>query len=343
MVSNQELEEAVENEASDVPLLRPIPVPKEQGDEDMQGLEMSSLECMSEQKRSLTTEAQAHIARIYRLSGVECSEQEARAIGECIGSLGGCGNEWIKGVEVAEVYSPPRFTALSSRFGLRAGLCVDLETQKENGESWDLSKKSDRDELEMLQAMQEPMVLTGSPPCTAFSRLLALSRSKRGPADIKRQKEEGMMHLKTACDAYRRRYEAGRYFLHEHPASADSWSEECVLELMNLPGVQKVRGPMCRWHMSAEDGEGRGYVRKETCWLTNSPQLAKVLEGECTNKDPSKEWHRHVHLTDGRAKGAQVYPPRLMHGVLKAIKRQLELDGGLNAVDAFASGPMIVG
>ena len=101
----------------------------------------------------------------------------------------------------------------------------------------------------------------------------------------------------------------------------------------NDPRVFEARGPMCRWGMKAKDHQGEGLVKKQTRWLTNSPVLAEALTGCCSN-NLGKSWHRHVHLIDGRAKGAQVYPPKLVHGILKAIRKQLEVDGEICSLDA---------
>eukprot|EP00972_Heterocapsa_arctica_P097991 14457752-Heterocapsa_arctica.AAC.1 len=71
-------------------------------------------------------------------------------------------------------------------------------------------------------------------------------------------------------------------FLFEQPWSAQSWQKPCVQHVMALPGVRVLKGPMCRWGMKATDQNGRiGYVKKETGWMTNSPELADALEGYC--------------------------------------------------------------
>ena len=50
--------------------------------------------------------------------------------------------------------------------------------------------------------------------------------------------------------------------------------------------------------------------------------------------------HRHVHLVGkNRAKAAQVYPKELCEAILRGLKRQLEVDGSINAVEELISGP----
>eukprot|EP00974_Lingulodinium_polyedra_P129174 11209057-Lingulodinium_polyedra.AAC.1 len=90
-------------------------------------------------------------------------------------------------VDVAEIYTPPRFTPKCSRYGLRPGFVVDLTTRREDGEYWDLSREEDQEELERVQAVQEPYLLIGSPPCTDFCGLLRLSKSE---LEIERRLEQ---------------------------------------------------------------------------------------------------------------------------------------------------------
>ena len=107
--------------------------------------------------------------------------------------------------------------------------------------------------------------------------------------------------------------------MHEAPWNATSWKDPEVKELTDRPDTYLVRGPMCRWEMMATDRrglQGTGYVRKETGWLTNSRELAELLEGECSNKAGKDPWHRHVHLIGGIAKQAARYPPALVKAVL---------------------------
>ena len=51
------------------------------------------------------------------------------------------------------------------------------------------------------------------------------------------------------------------------------------------------------------------------------------------------EWHRHVHLVNGRAKMARIYPPKLVTATLKAVKKQMELDGEYRNVNYVDVGP----
>ena len=147
---------------------------------------------------------------------------------------------------------------------------------------------------------------------------------KNGPREIpskieRRKRDVGniMLDLQTK--------DQEKYFLHEHPKSAKSWKKETS----ERPNVEIVEGPMCRWKMVGRDASGEGRIRKPTYWMTNSPELAETLRGVCTNDLPGakRERHRHIHLVNGRAKMARIYPPALVRAVLRALKRQMKADG----------------
>ena len=50
-----------------------------------------------------------------------------------------------------------------------------------------------------------------------------------------------MARLEEVAKCYDEQIEAGRYFLHEHPAHA-SWTTKCLRELASEPGVLYVEG-----------------------------------------------------------------------------------------------------
>ena len=165
--------------------------------------------------------------------------------------------------DVMEVFSPPRLTERCKAFGLLPGYAIDLET------GWDLLDDAQVKSLERVLDEEDPFLLTGSPPYEAFSPLQGLNKDRVGPLVREERLRIGRQNLKTTCDMYKRQHRRKRYFLHEHPKPAASWKEDCVKEVMTLPGVVVVEGPMCRWKMTAQDATGEGFVRKQTCWMTN--------------------------------------------------------------------------
>ena len=315
--------------SGDVEELVSQPVVQQQAEEQPP----QSMQALSSLKRETALLVQGMVRNKYRAEQVDVTEQEVMDIASLCTAMGA--------VDVMEIYSPKRFTEHAPRLGLLPGYAVDLcETKPNSEEHWDLSREEDRKELEELIDAEEPRLLTGGPPCEAFSRLQALNQKRVSPEVRKKRREQGEQHLHLSIKMYRKQMEKGRYFLHEHPWSADSWYDEEVKALAEDERVYVVKGPMCKWEMKANDVAGNeGYVRKETGWMTNSPVLAEILQGECSNKQGGL-WHRHVRLIGGIARGAAVYPPKLVNAVLKGLKEQMVEDGSLSAVDAYAAGPV---
>ena len=79
------------------------------------------------------------------------------------------------GAQIIEICSTIRFAAKTGDLGLRPGFAVDVCENKpygpQEGESWDLSNPSDGKELFQILAFEQPVIVTGSPPRTAFSQL----------------------------------------------------------------------------------------------------------------------------------------------------------------------------
>ena len=240
----------------------------------------------------------------------------------------------INGVDISEVYSPPRFTAQAPFEGLKPGTAFDLET------GWDLKESKQFREMRAVAAEEKPFLMTGSPPCTAFCQLQkGLNFPKMDPEKVRRIIEEGELHLDRAITMYHDQINRGGFMLHEHPWGASSWKHPRMRELMEQEGMYLVKGPQCTWDMMSQDHEGPGLVRKETGWLTNSPELAAALSSTCTNVTGTRPWHRHVRLMGGRAKAAAAYPPKLVRAVLLALRRQMQACGEIGRLEIGGPSP----
>ena len=246
-------------------------------------------------------------------------------------------------VDLVELFSPKRFVQQASSYGLRPGFAVDLcETKpygRHKGEYWDLSKDSDVVELEQMIGYERPWLLTGSPPCTAFSSLQKISLHKRDPHLVRQERMHAEKLLEVAVHFYELQRSQGRFFLHEHPHGCDSWSHPLMIELQRKPGVFTVTSPMCCWEARLP-GDEIGYIYKPTKWVTNSPRLAQALDRECTNKYEDRLLHRHTRLIGGVAHQAQAYAPKLVVTVLKAMRDEAKDQGWINSVDTKYGGPV---
>ena len=80
-----------------------------------------------------------------------------------------------------------------------------------------------------------------------------------------------------------------------------------------------IRVDMRCFGLMAEDKLGKGYALKPACLLSNCSAILG-LGRRC------RGGHRHVHLVDGRAKGAAEYSPKFVHKVVTAIAAQIKHD-----------------
>ena len=92
---------------------------------------------------------------------------------------------------------------------------------------WDFDSKVMRDRAMKKVKEERPMLLVGSPMCTAFSTWQRINDKIRSPVTVAAEKKRAIEHLEFVCDLYREQMRHGRYFLHEHPAYATSWQEPC--------------------------------------------------------------------------------------------------------------------
>ena len=173
--------------------------------------------------------------------------------------------------EVAEVFSPLGVTATYKKYELLPGYAIDLEI------GWDLTSSDDAKSIQTTLQEEDPYLVTGSPPCEAFSPLRALDERRVDPETRALRLEVGKDILQTTCDFHEQQMKRGRYFLHEPLKNAKSWDEKCIKEIAERDDVFVVEGPMCRWGMKAKDASGKSYVREMTEWMTNGEELAIAL------------------------------------------------------------------
>ena len=226
----------------------------------------------------------------------------------------------IRGVDLTEVYSPERIITEARKFGLRTGLAMDLLT------GWDFDQKEDRARAEEHQVREKPLLIVGSPMCTMFSALQALSRWTE---EKEAKYDKSVKHMQWACKLYERQMEEGRIFLHEHPDAATSWRLPCVKNLAKKSGVYVVTVDQCMFGQVVRDRKGRieGRARKRTKFMTNSWWIAQELQRRCDGQ------HEHVQLLGGRAAQTARYTPELCKAVCRGLMREKkEREMGVRAV-----------
>jgi hypothetical protein len=224
--------------------------------------------------------------------------------------------------KVTELYSPPRVTAILPRSGLVAGSTFDLHVD-EVGVAWDFTRPQDRKRAWERIRAEEPFLVIGSPPCTMFSQMqVNLNANKMGKTEWERRRREAEVLLIFAVAVYTLQLQAGRHFLHEHPAGATSWRHPAVARLLARPGVDAVVAHMCEFGMkTSAEGGAMASAKKPTRFLSSSPAILEALSRRCRGD------HDHAPLRGGtRAKDAAVYPPGLCGAIAQGAAEQLRRD-----------------
>ena len=122
---------------------------------------------------------------------------------------------------VSEIYSPPRVTAatkLLPELKIIPGFALDLATADVDGKLWDFDSKIMRNRAMQRVKDERPMVLVGSPMCTAFSTWQRINDKIRDPVGVAAEKKRAVVHLEFCIKLYREQMRHGRYFIHEHLA-----------------------------------------------------------------------------------------------------------------------------
>ena len=231
----------------------------------------------------------------------------------------------LMSVDLSEMYSPERVSAVCSSYGLRPGRDMHIK----NGFDFDLA--SDRKRAWEHVVNDEPKLVIGSPPCTYFSRLQELNKymykdSKAWMDKFEANLERAKRHVRFCIKIYKYQKDHGRYFLHEHPWLATSWTLPEMTKLEAETDVQRVRTDMCQFGMTSRVGgvgTALGPVLKPTGFLTNSPHIAKELARRCDRS------HQHVPLVAGRAAAAAIYPHGLCCAICRGLAAQIEADKGM--------------
>ena len=113
----------------------------------------------------------------------------------------------------------------------------------------------------------------------------------------------------------------GRHFLFEHPLTAKSWIEPCLIQLKRRPNVVSTECDQCMYGCVAM-GAGGEYTpaRKSTRFLTSSPLMAQRLSTKCDKS------HSHVPLLGKNLSEASFYPVQLRLSILRGMRDQADAE-----------------
>ena len=184
--------------------------------------------------------------------------------------------------------------------GIKGLNAFDMRTLKPDGGNWDFNKAGDRKLAMKLVQELDPDFVIGSPPCTAWCAWNQhMNYQKMDPQRVKTLMEEGRIHLEFVARLYRRQLANGKYFLHEQPATALSWDEKCINDLILRSDVRLVTADQCQYGLTTPAGDGVQLpALKPTKFLTNASPLADMLRKRCDRS------HAHQQLVGGRCADA---------------------------------------
>ena len=192
---------------------------------------------------------------------------------------------------------------------------------------WDFDEKVVRDRAWKKLKEERPMLLVGSPMCTAFSTWQRINDKIRDRYVVEAEKKRAIMHIEFCIELYREQLKHGRYFLHEHPAYATSWQLEAMQRLMGEQGVTTSVADQCLYGCLAE---GESPVKKPTRFVTNSEEIAKQLGDRCQGRGgmcSRPEGGKHTQCRGRAARMAAVYHFKLCRAILVGFRNQMRVDG----------------
>ena len=235
---------------------------------------------------------------------------------------------------VSEVFGRGKVLERAREFGLTPGFALDL------GAGWDLNDHTQRAEAARLQERDRPLLLIGSPRCTAWTSLLNFRQAKQETID--NLMSEAICHMDVCVKMYNKQLEGGRYFFHEAPHTARSGHIAGIRDLPVRRDVFYVVNDQCEAGQTVPVKQLDGSmsvmtVQGRTGWITNSILIAKELSRfQCRNRHGG---HRdHVHLVDGEAKHKANFPPALVASILRGFTAQVEYHKTVNGMGISAVG-----
>ena len=140
--------------------------------------------------------------------------------------------------------------------------------------------------------------VVGSPPCTFFIAWHQCMHHRRmDPVRVERLRHEAVMHLHFVAGLYKLQMDGGCQFLHEHPATATSWSDPWITRLLQHAKVSTHISDQCEYGLLTLDANGVPTpAKKPTRWMSSSPFMLHRLSRQCSGD------HIHQHLVGGEPK-----------------------------------------
>ena len=114
--------------------------------------------------------------------------------------------------------------------------------------------------------------------------------------------------------------EKGRWLLHEHPNTATSWKEKCVMNILQMEEVSTTTTDQCMVGLRTWGTYGKpALAKKQTRSMSNASEILTAIGRTCDGN------HVHQPLLDGRAGFAAIYPQALCQAMCKGLVKQLHM------------------
>ena len=215
-------------------------------------------------------------------------------------------------IRLMEVFSPPRFAPIVEQLGYKAK-SYDLKT------GFDLSKSSDRRQVEQDLVENRPELLVLSPPCTHEGGWFNLNCTKMERWQYLQLKARSRSFIRWCCKLFKMQTELGGKAVFEHPTGAHTWNYSEVQTLCKRHVTVKLH--MCRFGLKLPHSEQ--LIRKSTRLLVNDPSM-KELGLLCPG--PSDPAHAKHDVVQGNAPGVPsvsqfvgAYTQQFVHAVLEFV------------------------
>ena len=218
-----------------------------------------------------------------------------------------------------------------------------MTSQNQNGDSWDVQRQRDQEQLSQVCDRERPALLIGSMPFLGGARALPELLCAAGRLAVTRPEvayDSGMESQSSVSDArntskflaklYSKQLKAGNHFVHEQP------SEENAPEIADLARGDRifvVDGPECKIESSTcKDGS---YIRRKTKWITSSEPIAESLRHFAVSAKAQRRQIKHCGSTT-----VLQYPTVLMKELFKACKQEFQEQGHAQGMCSYDAGPI---
>ncbi|MDP7560817.1 MAG: hypothetical protein QF745_09785, partial [Planctomycetota bacterium] len=209
---------------------------------------------------------------------------------------------------VSAIFNDDKFNKEAKKYGISPGFAMDIRT------GFDFELEDARAEARARLREEKPSLLIGSPICGPWSQMNNINKDSE---NMRAHRKRAVKHLRFTLEMFTIQVEENHGFvLFEHPWTAKSWDTDIMQEMMRLSGMKIYRCHQCMYQDKKIQANGKfGFIRKDTGWATNCPDIGSLLTKTCDGK------HEHVSLENGVTARAAFYCIGLVRAVLRGLAK----------------------